>query len=160
MLLASDGMRLRRMLNPAPLPVPNNRSSACCRAAPPRLRIEFAWPKASETPKPSIAWYVVPPLITTVDAALAGSWLSATTEPAPARTAVVTAASRMRYAVRDIEASGQRTVGDGRWRWSRSTDRSGVRRWTGRCDDLHGVCGSDDSHDRYPLTLNDGRTHS
>ncbi|GAA3440198.1 hypothetical protein GCM10018954_098210 [Kutzneria kofuensis] len=68
-----EGMMLRRMLNPAPLAVPNNMFSACWRVALLALRMELAWPNASETPNPSMRWNVVPGSIATVVAALAVS---------------------------------------------------------------------------------------
>src|SRR5512142_823230 len=105
MELESDGMRLRRMLNPAPLPVLKSRSRACFWAPPPRLRIELAWPKASETPKPSMVWKVVPPLMATVDAALAGHCVTRTSVPAPSRPATATANRRALRVLRVMETS-------------------------------------------------------
>src|SRR5579884_3129715 len=89
-----EGIRLRRMLNPAPLPRLNSRSSAWRRAASGRLRMELAWPNASETPNPSMVWYVVAPLTDTVEAALAGVWAIATSPPAMTTLATAELTSR------------------------------------------------------------------
>src|SRR2546422_8121743 len=68
-----EGTMLRRIVNPAPIVGLNSRSSACRWVVLGALRIELAWPNASETPNPSIRWNVVAPLTVTAAAAPAGT---------------------------------------------------------------------------------------
>src|SRR3954452_13624214 len=105
MLPESEGMRLRRMLTPAPVVVLNNRSSACFWVALLAVRIELAWLNASEIPKPSIVCNLVPPFTATVDAALAGTCVTARTAPMLTRLTAATVSSRIRRTVLGIRTS-------------------------------------------------------